>query len=272
MLTQNVYYARSYGWADNLSLDAVLGTWKFFGLTLFVAAVAFLYYRIYLKDGEEHRLQQLKLHMLESNYQSLMQVYEEKAILLHDVKNHIQMVREMVEQDEKQEVLTYLDTMSVKLLRNKHRDLTNHKLLNLILNMKFHEAEVAGISVEYEFDNMSMLHLKPMEICALFTNLLDNAIEANEKLAESVPRYLHMSCLRKNNMLLLNLSNPVGADVKMVDGELPITTKEDNQFHGFGMRSVRQILETYEGHMRIDVENGEFLLTAYLQGFLSEEK
>jgi len=95
MLTQNVYYARSYGWADNLSLDAVLGTWKFFGLTLFVAAVAFLYYRIYLKDGEEHRLQQLKLHMLESNYQSLMQVYEEKAILLHDVKNHIQMVREI---------------------------------------------------------------------------------------------------------------------------------------------------------------------------------
>lgn len=254
------------------TIEEILGVWGVFGLSAFVTVLLFIAYRIRQKDMEERRLQQLKLHMLESNYQSLMQVYEEKAILLHDVKNHIQMVREMVEQDEKQEVLTYLDTMSVKLLRNKHRDLTNHKLLNLILNMKFHEAEVAGISVEYEFDDMSMLHLKPMEICALFTNLLDNAIEANEKLAAGVPRYLHISCLRKNHMLLLNLSNPVGEDVKMVDGELPITTKEDNQFHGFGMRSVRQILETYEGHMRIDVESGEFLLTAYLQGFLSEEE
>ncbi len=223
------------------TIEEVLGMWGIFGLFAFVTALLFIAYHIRQKDAEERRLQQLKLHMLESNYQSLMQVYEEKAILLHDVKNHIQMVREMVEQDEKQEVLAYLDTMSVKLLRSKYRDLTNHKLLNLILNMKFHEAEAAGISVEYEFDDMSELQLKPMEICALFTNLLDNAIEANEKLAEGMPRYLHVSCIRKNNMLLLNLSNPVGEDVKVVDGELPFTTKEDKQFHGFGMRSVRQI-------------------------------
>lgn len=270
VLTQNIYLVELPGWGYMATIGAVLSVWEIFGLTAFVIALLFIAYHIRQKDSEERRLQQLKLQMLESNYQSLMQVYEEKAILLHDVKNHIQMVREMIEQDEKQEVLTYLDTMSVKLLRNKHRDLTNHKLLNLILNMKFHEAEAAGISVEYEFDDMSQLQLKPMEICALFTNLLDNAIEANEKLA-GVPRYLHVSCLRKNNMLLLNISNPVGENMKIVDGKLPNTTKEDKQSHGFGMRSVRQILEAYEGHMRIDVEMGEFLFTAYLQGFRNLE-
>ena len=267
MLTQNIYYVRSYGWIDNIGIDDVLGVWRIFGLTLFVAALAFLYYRIYLKDGEERRLQQLKFNMLESNYQSLMQVYEEKAILLHDIKNHIQMIREMVEHDEKNEVLTYLDTMSRKLLRSKHRDLTNHKLLNLILNMKFHEAETAGISVEYEFDDMSELQLKPMEICALFTNLLDNAIEANQRLPQEESRWIKMSCTRKNNLLLLNLSNPVDETVKVTDGELPFTTKEDKNIHGFGMRSIRQILETYEGHMRIDVEERTFCVTAYLRVF-----
>ncbi len=271
ILTQNIYLLGRFDPASDVSIAEILGLWRVFGLFAFAATLLFIAYHVRQKDSEERCLQQLKLHMLESNYQSLMQVYEEKAILLHDVKNHIQMVREMVEQDEKDEVLMYLDTMSVRLLRNKHRDLTNHKLLNLILNMKFHEAEAAGISVEYEFDDMNELQLKPMEICALFTNLLDNAIEANEKLAKGMSRYLHMSCTRKNNILLLNLSNPVGEDVKMVDGELPFTIKEDKQFHGFGMRSVRQILETYEGHMRIDVENGEFLLTAYLQGFHNEE-
>lgn len=133
--------------------------------------------------------------------------------------------------------------------------------------MKFHEAETAGIMVEYEFDDMSELLLKPMEICALFTNLLDNAIEANEKLTEGAVRCIHMSCIRKNNLLLLNLSNPVEDNVKVVDGELPFTTKEDKQFHGFGMRSIRQILDAYEGHMRIDVEEKMFLVTAYLRGF-----
>ena len=270
VLTQNIYPLGYRGTSAGVSLVEILGVWKVFGLFAFAAILLFIAYYIRQKDSEERRLQQLKLQMLESNYQSLMQVYEEKAILLHDVKNHIQMVREMIEQDEKQEVLTYLDTMSVKLLRNKHRDLTNHKLLNLILNMKFHEAELARISVEYEFDDMSELQLKPMEICALFTNLLDNAIEANEKLA-GVPRYLHVSCLRKNNMLLLNISNPVGENMKTVDGKLPITTKEDKQSHGFGMRSVRQVLEAYDGHLRIDVEDGEFLLTAYLQGFVAGE-
>ncbi len=270
--TQGIYIIETYATQGVISIGKVFGMWGIFGLIAFVTVLLFIVYHIRQKDAEERRLQQLKLHMLESNYQSLMQVYEEKAILLHDIKNHIQMIREMVEHDEKLEVLTYLDTMSSKLLRSKHRDLTNHKLLNLILNMKFHEAETAGIAGEYEFDDMSQLRLKPMEICALFTNVLDNAIEANQKLAADVPRYIHMSCIRKNNMLLLNLANPVAEDVKVVDGELPFTTKEDKQFHGFGMRSVRQILETYEGHMRIDVECGEFLLTAYLQGFSTEEK
>ena len=143
----------------------------------------------------------------------------------------------------------------------------NHDMLNLILNHKFQEAEDAGISVQYEMEDMGGLLLKPTEVCALFSNILDNAIEANQKLADGMERWMKLVCTRKGQILIIDILNPIAEKkIRFVGGILE-TTKQDKGEHGFGMRSIRQIVNAHNGHMLVETENGIFRFTVYLKGF-----
>ena len=153
------------------------------------------------------------------------------------------------------------------LQKGRNRDLVNHDLLNLILNQKFQEAEDAGISLQYEMADMSGLQLKPTEICALFSNLLDNAIEANQKIAGGMERWIKLVCTRKEQILIIYISNSMEEKKIRFVGEIPETTKQDKEKHGFGMRSIRQIVNAYDGHMLIETEDKIFHFTVYLKGF-----
>ncbi len=245
----------------------LMNRWWIVILGGFVLTLCFAVYAIRRKEREQLRLHRVKVDMLEQNYQSLLQVYEEKAILLHDMKNHFLVMREMVQADQKSELLTYMDEINGEVLQKRSRDLTNHKLLNLILNRKIQEAEDAGMRVEYEFDDMSELRLQPMEICALFCNMLDNAIEANQKVPSDAERWMKMSCTRKYKTLIVSLANPTVGESQVDEDGIPLTTKQNKSIHGFGIQSMRQIVEKYEGHIQFDMEEGVFAVTGYLKAF-----
>lgn len=219
------------------------------------------------REAEERRLQQLKWDMLEENYNALLQIYEEKAILLHDTKNHFQVIQEMVTADQKEELIQYIKEITGKMHGYRNHDYVNHKLMNMILGMKFSDAEDAGIHVEFVFDDMSEMQLKQVELCAILTNLLDNAIEANLKVSNIYDRWMKICCIRKHQMMVLTISNPIGkGGVNQSDGEF-LTTKENEKIHGFGMRSIKRVVDKYEGHMRVDTEGGIFIVTIYLHAF-----
>ena len=259
-----VYFQRIY---VLLFSEQMMRNWWLFLSGNILMILIFTGYFFVRKEKEHSRLQQLKMDMMEYDYRALQKVYEEKEILLHDVKKHMQVIRGMVEAGQKQEIFVYLDEMSGMLKKGRNRDLVNHDLLNLILNHKFQEAENTGISIQYETEDMGGLRLKPTEVCALFSNILDNAIEANQKIAEGMERWIKLACTRKGQILVIYISNPMAEKKIRLVGGIPETTKQDKGEHGFGMRSIRQIVNTYDGHMLIETEDGIFHFTVYLKGF-----
>jgi len=259
-----VYFQRVY---KLLFSEQLMQRWWLFLSGNILIILIFTGYFFIRKEKEHSRLQQLKMDMMEYDYRALQRVYEEKEILLHDIKNHMQAIREMVEAGQKQEIFVYLDEMNGMLQKGRNRDLVNHDLLNLLLNQKFQEAEAAGISLQYEMEDMGGLQLKPTEICALFSNILDNAIEANRKIAKGMKRWIKLVCSRKGQMLIIYTSNPMAEKKIRFVGEIPKTTKQDKGAHGFGMRSIRRIVNTHNGHMLVETEDGIFHFTVYLKGF-----
>jgi len=259
-----VYFQRVY---KLLVSEQVMRRWWLFLSGNILSIFICTGYFFIRKEKERSRLQQLKMDMMESDYRALQKVYEEKEILLHDVKKHMQTIRGMAEAGQKQEILVYLDEMNGVLQKGRNRDLVNHDLLNLILNYKFQEAEDAGISIQYEMEDMGGLQLKPTEICALFSNILDNAIEANRKIAEGLECWIKLVCTRKGQILIIYTSNPMAEKKIRFVGGIPETTKRDKGEHGFGMRSIRQIVNTYNGHMLVEAQDGIFRFTVYLKGF-----
>lgn len=259
-----IYFQRIY---KLLISEQVMRRWWIFLMGSLLAALAFGGYVIMQRERESGRLLKLKTDMLESDYRELLRAYEEKEILRHDIKNHMTVIREMAEEGRNQEILCYLDELNRVLQKGRNRNLANHDLLNLILNQKFREAEETGISLRYELEDMSGLLLKPTEICALFSNMLDNAIEANRRITEDMERWIELTCTRKGQMLLLCISNPMAETGVRFSGGLPETTKLDKREHGFGMRSIRQVVDIHEGHIQIETQNGTYDLTVCLKGF-----
>ena len=115
---------------------------------------------------------------------------------------------------------------------------------------------------------MDGLLLSSVEIVALISNILDNAIEANQGLAEGVERWIDLKCTRKGMMLVIIASNSKTGGKLKFNGEIPRTTKKDKKArHGLGMRSIQQVVKRYEGHMQIEAEENTFKLIVYLKGF-----
>lgn len=259
-----VYFQRVY---KLLISEQVIHRWWLFLAGILLAISIFGGCLLIQRGKERGRMLKLRMDMMEGDYRELLKVYEEKELLLHDVKNHMLTIRRMAEAGKDQEILCYLDEMDGVLQKGRNRNLADHDLVNLILNQKFQEAENEGISLRYVMEDMSGLQLKHTEICALFSNMLDNAIEANAKIAEGMERWLELKCARKGQKLVIHISNPMAETNIQFSGELPQTTKLDKRQHGFGMRSIRHVVDMHDGYMVIEAKDGIFSLTVCVNGF-----
>ena len=220
------------------------------------------------KRFRENRVQlrKMKMEMLEENYRQVLQMYQEKATLLHDEKHHIRMLKEMLRAEAYEEAQKLLNDVDREIIESGTRVWSNHQMLDLLLNMKVGEAKKHEIDVEIRVDEMSNLFMKEADICVLFSNLLDNAIEANLKIKEPEKRRICLIGERKGDLLIIKLSNAVNEPVVLTDGQL-VTTKEDKHVHGFGMESVKHVLKKYHGEYTITVSAKEFELVLFLVGF-----
>ena len=264
LFISTAYFQRIY---KQLVSEGFVYRWWLFLLGGMLLALAGLAYTVMRRERERYRLLQQKTEMVEYDYKVMQKENREREILLHDIRKHRMAIRDMAEAGRAKDIVRYLDEMEKAPQKIRNRDLVNHELLNLILNRKIQEAEDLGIGVQYELSDMSGLLLSQMEVCAFFSNILDNAIEANQALAEGKERWMKLDCARKGRMLVLSEANPLPeGKLRFLEG-IPQTTKKEKRKHGLGMQSIRQIVDSYEGEMQIDVGEGIFQLTICLEGF-----
>lgn len=107
-------------------------------------------------------------------------------------------------------------------------------------------------------DGGELAFMKPTDISILFGNALDNALESVEKLAEVEKRLVHVSIARQKSFLRIRVENCYAGELHFTDG-LPATGK-DARYHGYGMKSIRSIVEKYNGSLTIKAQDGWFEL------------
>lgn len=258
-----IYFQRIY---LNILTEYYIEMWWLLALVSVLLLFAF-YIHIMLRDAREKaRLQQIQIEMQKQNYAEVMKAYESRRILIHDIKNHMLMLRNMAEQQEHQKIIEYIDGMYGELHGIGNESWSHCAIIDTILNVKKQEAEEAGIQFAIESDNLAEISLSDRELCALFSNLLDNALEANQKGPAEAKKWVRLRCLRKGDMLVLLMCNPLFEKVRLVEG-IPQTTKEKKEIHGLGMPSVRKVVDVHGGSMEITVKADEFQTDIYLKAF-----
>ena len=238
-----------------------------------------------LERNELVRMQML-LKEQNANYLAQQQANEAVRSRYHDLKHYLaefeRLMREAPQGD------------AERLLADMHRELdvcesdveSGNEVLDVVLTGKSRACAEAGVRPVFYADAACLSFMSAFDLCAVFGNLLDNAIEAASKLSDgdasgvgaggagtggaagtgtteaSLPE-VTLSVRRQKGFAIIRCTNPYGSELRPeADGFA--TTKPDRDSHGIGLRSVRTTVERYGGALTLETDEGVFTATVIL--------
>jgi len=136
---------------------------------------------------------------------------------------------------------------------------TGNDALDTILTEKSLSCEKKQVVLSCITDGTKLSFIKDADIYSLFGNILDNALEAVSTLEDADDRRISLQIKAKGNLLSIHVQNKFWGTLEF-SKDLPVTTKEDQEYHGYGLKSVKFILERYDGILSIKTDNHIFTL------------
>lgn len=140
---------------------------------------------------------------------------------------------------------------------------TGYPVLDMLLTDKSMYCGKNDISFTCIADGAAISFMSDADIYSLFGNALDNAIESCMKMRGKEPRVIGLKLAAVDNLVTVNVYNSYEGEIVIRDG-LPQTSKSDSVFHGYGMKSIRYIVEKYGGDMQILTDGEVFNLNILL--------
>lgn len=237
-------------------MEQLIQYWTFYLVCLFLFGGAFIYYFVKIKEEERNRILNMRNDLLESNYQSLRKAYDENRMLYHDFKNHILAINQLLQEWRNKEALEYIQTYIDRLIAINHRVDSGCKIIDIIVNYKITEAADKNINFTYEINYLGEICISDIDMCALLANLLDNALEACEKL-QGEKRWIYLKIKKQNEMLFIWI------DYSMKKGKIEKnrffeTSKKNKELHGLGMKSIDNVIRKYDGHKEYEIQKDKF--------------
>lgn len=151
---------------------------------------------------------------------------------------------------------------SIETYDNKAK--TGNPVLDVLLTQKLMQAQSQATTLTYLIDGREFKFLDEVDLYALFGNVLDNALESAARLDDEEHRVINLRAVRRGRLLVVHCENYAGEDVSLGRNGLPRTTKPDAHNHGFGLRSIRMVIDKYHGNMTVHTEDGVFHLQIVL--------
>lgn len=134
---------------------------------------------------------------------------------------------------------------------------TENPVVDSILFTKGLMCNKKGILLSAMVDGKAIEFMESEDVCILLGNLIDNMIEAVEKCSDAEKKNIGMSILRQQGVLHIHTENYVEQEPDFQNG-LPLTTKTDKLYHGFGVKSIDNIVKKYKGTLQIEVDANIF--------------
>ena len=228
--------------------------WLLWFLLFILVITAFLCYVKYRTISENANLAMMRNNLLETSYSEMHNIFQDNAILCHDINKHFLILNKLLEIDKTEEAKEYLKNLNLTITKVSNFIWTDNKFVDMVLNTKLLEAEKLGISIEINADKINF-STNNYDLCLILGNLLDNAIEASSLCKNN--RWIHISILKNKDIVNINIINSLAKKPIEKNGKL-FTTKKDNRSHGIGLLSVRQLVEKNEGVFNYKFDNNQF--------------
>lgn len=195
----------------------------------------------------------------QSYYEELEENQKTVRKIRHDMKNHLSVIYSFIQNRDFDGAAKYFQELSGELTVN-NRIFCKNSIVNAVLNSKYNTALENKIDCFFNISIDGLLGLDDISLCSLFSNTLDNAIEACEKIQDTSKRQISLKARYDKGYFSYEISNSKSNSITVKKNHL-VTEKTDKTIHGFGVQNVRDMVEKYAGDMDISYTDDRFTVT-----------
>lgn len=174
----------------------------------------------------------------------------------HDFKHQIAALRAETDEERRN---AFLDEMEQDIKNYEAQNKTGNQVLDTLLTSKSLYCARKHIGLTSVVDGKLVDFIYTMDLCSIFGNALDNAIECELKIEDPAKRLIHLSVSAQKGFALIRVENYCEEEL-VFKNNLPITSKSDKTMHGYGMKSMRYAAQKYGGTLTASQSNNWFEL------------
>lgn len=201
-----------------------------------------------------------RLNLWEAQYESLQGKVAAEAKARHDWRQHIITIMGFVEKKDLEGLDKYLSDYKAKYLLEDRTPVCDIPALNMLFQYYQRQAEEREIKLSIGTAVFGDSLISVSELTILFGNILENAIEACQRVTGD-EKYIALKIVKDKNKIILLCENSFDGYIQR-NGDAIKSRKHEG---GIGLTSVQDIIEKYNGYMKIKTERNIFELYAYLQ-------
>ncbi|CEN21860.1 ATP-binding protein [Paraclostridium sordellii] len=234
-------------------------------LVLASTIIIILLFRKTIKENKlnsQNELMQNKLDMQYAHYLSIQESHMKVKKLYHDINNHICCIDNL--KNNNKEVNEYVNNLKDEIKEFKSIYNTGNMILDIIINEKSTLCTKKGIKFICDINFSKVNFIRPIDVSSIFTNILDNAIEACDKIHdENINKYIMIKGTIIKSFFILKCENSKVNSITINKNRL-LTDKMDKFMHGIGTQSVKSSLQKYNGELLFEDKKDKFILTIYI--------
>ncbi|MCI8724084.1 MAG: GHKL domain-containing protein [Ruminococcus sp.] len=210
----------------------------------------------YKKLQQSFRLS-TEISLLEQQEHSLNQYveeaktrYDETKSFRHDIRNHIAVVKKLLQSGKLEEAVTYMEDLDDMAEKMSFPCSTNNPVVDILVGNKLGIAKSMGIDVDCSLLLPYPCDIRDIDICIVLSNALDNAIHAVKNLGAGIEKYIRVSGRIQGDFLMMEIQNSFHGKSAFKKGT--------------GLSNIKKVAEKYGGAMSIETQEHVFVLHVLL--------
>jgi sensor histidine kinase regulating citrate/malate metabolism len=217
----------------------------------FLGEISFFY-----QKSNENSILALKNQTLEQQLAFQETSTVEMNKVRHDINKNIANIAYLLKQNDISEAISYINDIVSALESTKAIINSGNRIIDIILNYETAICRKSNIKIETKIDDLPDLKISQVDLTGIVSNMLDNAIEANENM-ELAERYISIKMFCYKNYLSIIIKNPYAHPIVLEKG-LIRTNKDDIFRHGYGLKSIKASAEKYGGNFKFEIQDNIF--------------
>jgi len=216
---------------------------------------------------ERERIMNIKTESLLINYEQVNSHFYEVNRIKHDIRNHLTALHVLLKDNRYDEAQNYLEKYAVEVGNVTEAVYHSNYLINAMMHDLMRKSGDRNIKTSLSL-KASPNNISEPDLISLLTNIIENALEACDKIPQEREKYINLSFSRREPYLAIICENSNPGDIITDSDEKSegkILTSKNLRGHGYGLQTIGKITAAYSGIMEVNYNDEIFIITVALK-------